>query len=92
MTNQIILPQEEWLRVLKKGMVTIPKAWRLDFGFEEGSFIKAKKTADKITIEPTEKKVPYRIYSQNELLGFIKNDRLTSKEKVKYNRLFASPK
>ena len=74
MTQQITQTQEEWLRVLTKGMVTIPKAWREELGIKEGKIIKAKKIANKIIIEPIEKPVPYRIYSQDELNQFIKDD------------------
>ena len=35
--------QEEWLRVLGKGMVTIPKAWRDDMGIATGDVVRAKK-------------------------------------------------
>ena len=79
MTQQTVSAQEEWLRVLTKGMVTIPKAWREELGFEEGKVIKAKKIANKIIIEPIEKSAPYRIYSQKELTQFIKDDKLPKK-------------
>ena len=86
MTKQVAQTQEEWLRVLTKGMVTIPKAWREDLGFEKGKMIKAKKFANKIIIEPVEKPVPYRIYSQKELNQFIKDDTLPKKLALKIDR------
>lgn len=67
---------EEWLRVLGKGMITIPKSWREEYGLKEGNIVKAKKTSKGIIIEPQEKKVPYRIYSKQELNRFIKEDQL----------------
>ncbi|OGK19942.1 hypothetical protein A3C23_04550 [Candidatus Roizmanbacteria bacterium RIFCSPHIGHO2_02_FULL_37_13b] len=76
MTPPTVLPQEEWLRILTKGMITIPKSWRDQLGFKEGKMIKAKKVLDQIIIEPIEKPVRYRLYSQKELEQFIKDDTL----------------
>jgi len=74
-TNQ----QEEWLKILTKGMVTISKSWRKELGIEEGKMVKAKKIANQIIIEPMEKPVSYRTYSQKELQQFLKDDRLPKK-------------
>ena len=74
-TNQ----QEEWSKILTKGMVTIPKSWRKELGIEEGKMVKAKKIANQIIIEPMEKPVSYRTYSQKELQQFLKDDRLPKK-------------
>ena len=68
--------QEELLRVLTKGMITIPKSWRDELGINEGEIIKAKKSGYKIIIEVKNKSVPYRIYSQEELKQFLKDDML----------------
>ena len=35
--------QEAWLKILGKGMVTLPKKWREDLGIAAGDVIKAKK-------------------------------------------------
>ena len=74
MTTINVSQKEEWLRVLGKGMVTIPKKWREEMGLEEGKMIKARKTASGIIIEPLEKPVSYRVYSQKELIEFVKDD------------------
>jgi len=60
-------------------MVTIPKSWRKELGIEEGKMVKAKKIANQIIIEPMEKPVSYRTYSQKELQQFLKDDRLPKK-------------
>lgn len=50
--NQLIADiQEEWLKVLGKGMVTLPKKWRDEMGLKEGDIIKAKKQGNKVIIE-----------------------------------------
>ena len=69
-----------WLRVLGKGMVTIPKSWREEFGIREGEVVLAKKTKRGILIEPIKRKrPPYRVYSQKELEEFLKEDQLSEK-------------
>ncbi|MCJ7739915.1 AbrB/MazE/SpoVT family DNA-binding domain-containing protein [Candidatus Microgenomates bacterium] len=86
--KQMIDIQEEWLRVLTKGMITIPKSWRDEFGFKEGEMIKARKLADKIIIDPVSGPVPYRIYSSTELQQFINDDKLPESLRKKIDRKF----
>jgi AbrB family looped-hinge helix DNA binding protein len=66
--------KEEWLRVLGKGMITIPKNWRDEFGLETGKFVKVIKTSGAITIKPVSRPAPYRIYSKKELNKFFEED------------------
>ena len=68
--------REEWLKVLGKGMVTLPKKWREELGIETGGVVKAKREGDKVIIEAQEvgKKAPYRIYSDAEIDEFLKED------------------
>lgn len=73
--NPII--QEEWLRVLGKGMITIPKKWRDALGFDTGDMLKARKEPTKIIIEIADKPAPYRVYSKKELNQFLKDDALS---------------
>lgn len=68
------LVQEEWLKVLSKGMITIPKDWREELGFKEGKMVQAKKVANQVIIEPMGKPAPYRIYTKAELKQFLKDD------------------
>ena len=69
--------QETWLKVLGKGMITLPKKWREDMNVTTGDVVKAKKEGKKVVIEARESpKVPYRIYSDTEIDDFIKADRL----------------
>ena len=69
-------PKEEWLKILDKGMLTIPKKWREELGFEKGKVIKAKKTGRTIVIEPIEEEAPYRLYTDKEISEFLKADKL----------------
>ncbi len=71
--------QEAWLKVLGKGMVTLPKKWRDELGITNGAFIKAKKEGNKVIIEVQPRKLaPYRVYSDAEIDGFLKEDELTA--------------
>lgn len=76
---------QEWLKVLGKGMVTIPKQWRNELGIEEGDVVKAKKEGDKVIIETQVTSVPYRVYSDVEIRKFLREDKLprTLAKKVK---------
>lgn len=69
--------QEEWLKVLGKGMVTIPKQWREELGLAEGDIVKAKKEGNRVVIEPKQGRLaPYRVYSNGEIDAFLKEDKL----------------
>lgn len=66
----------EWLKVLGKGMLTIPKQWRDELGIQTGEMVEAEKTKDGILIRPPKKAAPYRVYSRTELIQFVKDDHL----------------
>lgn len=68
--------QEEYLRILGKGMVTIPKAWRDELGLKEGEMVKAQKIGNRMIIESEAEAVPYRIFSNEEIEEWLKEDRL----------------
>ena len=71
--------QEEYLRVLGKGMITIPKQWRDELGLEEGKIVKAEKVGNKLTIEVSEEKAPYRTFSDTEIEQWLEADKLPEK-------------
>lgn len=68
--------QEEWLKILGKGMVTLPKKWRDELGIASGDIVRAKREGNRVVIEPRKMKVPYRVYSDSEIDQFLKEDRL----------------
>jgi len=75
--NQAIINnnQQEWLKILGKGMVTLPKKWRDELGISSGDIVKAKKEGNKVVIEPQKSKLaPYRVYSDKEIDEFLKDD------------------
>lgn len=65
----------EMLRVLGKGMVTIPKSWRDELFIMPGDLVRSVKTEKGIFIEPMSAPAPYRIYSKKELAEFLKKDK-----------------
>ena len=83
--------QEEWLKILGKGMVTLPKKWREDLGIENGDIIKAKKEGRKVILEvavPT-KVAPYRVYSDDEIDEFLEEDAIPKKLLQKIQQKFS---
>ncbi len=71
--------QEELLKILGKGMVTIPKKWRKDLGIDKGDIVKVRKEGKRLVIEATRLKAPapYRVYSAAEIDDFLEEDRLS---------------
>lgn len=88
MSQTAVKMNQEWLKVLGKGMVTIPKQWREELGIEEGMVVRAKKEGNTVVIESQQNtSVPYRVYSDTEIDEFLKNDKLSQAlvKKVKKN-------
>jgi len=75
--SQPVDSKDEWLKVLGKGMITIPISWRKELNIKPGDMVKAKKEGDRVFIEaPIQKSAPYRTYSDAEIASFIKDDML----------------
>lgn len=69
--------QEEWLKILGKGMVTLPKKWRDEMGLAEGDVVKAKKKGNTVVLEtPQGQSAPYRILSASEIDDFLREDEI----------------
>ena len=82
------ITQEQWLKVLGKGMVTLPKKWRDEMRIQNGDILKAKKEGNKVIIESAQSpKTPYRVYTKAEIDEFLKEDVLPKKfaQKVQQN-------
>lgn len=78
--SQTVSANQEWLKVLGKGMVTLPKKWRDEMGIENGDVVKARKEGNKVIIEPQKAKLaPYRIYSVSEINAFLEEDKIPKK-------------
>ncbi len=84
--------QEEYLRILGKGMVTIPKQWRDELGLEEGNIVKAQKVGNKMMIEAKSEVVPYRIFSKEEIETWLEEDQLPASLAEKVEKKLKSQK
>lgn len=69
---------EEWVKVLAKGMITIPKSFREELGIREGEVARIKKIGKRLVIEPREL-IDYEVYSDKELKEMIEGDKLPPK-------------
>ena len=66
------------VKILPKGLVTIPKKLRLDIGLEENGLARIKKEGKRLILEPVDIiSYPLREYSVEEIKQFIKEDRLS---------------
>ncbi|MBI2028601.1 MAG: AbrB/MazE/SpoVT family DNA-binding domain-containing protein [Candidatus Levybacteria bacterium] len=76
MSQQAVINQE-WLKILGKGMVTLPKKWRDELKIREGDIVKAKKEGNSVVIETQRNNsAPYRVYSKSEIKELLKEDKL----------------
>ncbi|SRR6266496_5131460 len=88
-------PQETWVRVLKKGIVTLPKAMREKAGIKEGDVAKATLIGNMIVIEPRAVVYEGRVFTKEKqrLHIFLQQGRLehgddpTTEEIQKYAQI-----
>lgn len=74
--NTAQIPLQEWVKLLQKGMITIPKPWRDALKVKQGDVLRAEKQGDRIVLSPMQKNAPYRVYSKKELELMLQDDRL----------------
>ncbi|PIP63523.1 hypothetical protein CO165_00825 [Candidatus Roizmanbacteria bacterium CG_4_9_14_3_um_filter_33_18] len=77
--QQII--QEEFVRILPKGLITIPKYLRVKLGFEDSSLARISSEKGRLIIEPVRMLTyPVRSYSEVEIKEFLEEDKKETKE------------
>ena len=76
------------VKVQTKGLVTIPKKFRDDLGFEENGLVRMRKEKGSLVLEPV-RILPYsvRSYTDKEIEKFLKEDRKETRELRKKNLL-----
>lgn len=75
------LTTEEFVKLLPKGLITIPKKFRDEIGLKENTVVKIKRKGQKLTIEPVRTiSYPVRTYTKEEIKEFIEFDRKESQE------------
>lgn len=67
--------QTEWVKVLTKGLVTLPKNFRDSVGIREGDVARIKKVGRRLVIEPRDL-ADYEVYSNKELTQMLRDDKL----------------
>lgn len=79
MTPPVAVPvTEEWVKILGKGMVTIPKKFRDDLGMREGEVARIRKVGRRLVIEPRNV-ADYEVYSDADLRAMLAADKLPKK-------------
>jgi len=67
--------QTEWVKVLNKGLVTLPKNFRDTVGIRAGDVAKVRMVGRRLVIEPRDL-ADYEVYSQKELKQMLQADKL----------------
>lgn len=71
---------EDIIKILSKGVVTIPKKLRQEIGLEENSLARIKKDKGRLVIEPIRTLAfPVRSYTTEEINEFLELDRKETK-------------
>ena len=68
--------QTEWVKVLNKGLVTLPKNFRDTVGIREGDVAKVRMVGRRLVIEPRDL-ADYEVYSQKEFKQMLQDDKLS---------------
>lgn len=86
MSVQLITQPEEkieaWVKLLPKGLVTIPKIMRNKLNFQRGEVVKMKLIGKRLVIEPREI-ADYEIYTDEELNKILEEDKLPKSQALK---------
>ncbi len=76
--SQFSTQDETWIKILPKGLITIPKKIREKLGLKEGDVAQVKISDNTIVIIPRES-VEYRLYTKEEMEQWVKDDELPAK-------------
>lgn len=79
--------QEEWVNVLSKGIITIPKKMRETVGIKEGDVTKVRVVGRTIVIEPR-KESAVRTFTDEEIKEWLKEDELPKELIKKIDKLW----
>lgn len=80
--------EEEWVNILAKGMITIPKPFRQELGIREGEVVRIKKVGRRLVIEPRDL-TDYETYGNQEFKKMLKEDKLPKKLALKAASLWS---
>lgn len=72
---QPFIPDEIWIKILPKGLITIPKKIREKLSIKEGDVVQINISENSIVIKPRES-AEYRLFSNKEIKQWVKDDKL----------------
>lgn len=79
---------QDIVKILPKGLITIPKKWRKDLGFEENGLARLQKKGKRLILEPVNIIAhSLRDYSKKEIRQFVKEDQISPKLAKKARKL-----
>lgn len=67
--------EEVWVKILSKGLITIPKSIREEIGMNEGEVAKITKVGRMLIIKPRDE-VDNRLFTDQEIVQWQKRDQL----------------
>lgn len=79
--------QTEWVKILTKGLVTLPKNFRDSVGIREGDVARIKKVGRRLVIEPRDL-ADYEVYSNKELTQMLRDDKLPRSLRKKATKIW----
>jgi len=76
-----LMDQSQIIKILPKGLITIPKRFRQSLGLEENGLARVKQNAGRLIVEPV-RTLPYpvRSYTDAEIDEFLELDNKESQE------------
>lgn len=78
---QQLSPQEEWVKLQKKGLLTLPKRFRDELKLKENEIIRIKKEGQRLVLEPVQTlSYPVRSYTPEEIKEFLALDARETRE------------
>ncbi|MEK7597015.1 MAG: AbrB/MazE/SpoVT family DNA-binding domain-containing protein [Patescibacteria group bacterium] len=72
---QPFVQDETWIKILPKGLITIPKKIREKLSIKEGDVAQINISRNSIVIKPRES-VEYRLFTNKEIRQWVKDDKL----------------
>ena len=70
--------QSQWVKILSKGLITIPNDFRKALDLKVGEVARIKKVGRRLVLEPRDV-ADYELYSDKEFKRMIKEDKLPVK-------------
>lgn len=69
---------EAWIKILPKGLITLPKRMREKLDIKAGDIAKVKVSGNSIIIKPREL-AEYRLFTDKEIKQWVRDDQLPAK-------------